>query len=75
MNEYLFNVIVEGEEDILKTWSESIYLAIDNIICMSVVDNIISIEEIETKKSWDFDGDINQLRVMHRVMLEGEIVN
>jgi|TARA_B110000259_G_C13875043_1_gene346454 hypothetical protein len=64
MNEYLFNVIVEGEEDILKTWSESIYLAIDNIICMSVVDNIISIEEIETKKSWDFDGDINQLRVL-----------
>jgi len=64
MKEYLFNVIVEGEEDILKTWAESIHYAIDNIICMSIVDNIIYIEEVETNKSWDFDGDFNQLRAM-----------
>ena len=31
---------------------------------MSIVDNIIYIEEVETNKSWDFNGDFNQLRAM-----------
>jgi hypothetical protein len=62
MKEYIFNVIVEGEEDILKTWSNNVHSAIDNMICMAVIDDIISIEEIETSKSWEFNGDFDHLR-------------
>ena len=50
MKEYLFEVVLEGDQDTLKTWADCVPSAIDNIVSMDSVSKIISIHELETSK-------------------------
>ena len=74
MQEYLFKVIIDGNEDILKTWSNEIHFAIDNIISLSLVENIISIKEVQSSQTWSFTGNINQLRKLRMELVKRNLL-
>lgn len=68
-----------GERTVLKTFANSVAFAIDNMVLLETVEDIFSIEDVETKRVWDFNGDFKQLKDMRKglpfdveKMVEGE---
>tara|TARA_B100001250_G_C19812620_1_gene796499 strand:+ start:1211 stop:1465 length:255 start_codon:yes stop_codon:yes gene_type:complete len=79
MKTYLMEVNNAGERTVLKTFANSVAFAIDNMVLLGTVEDIFSIEDVETKRVWDFNGDFNQLKDMRKglpfdveKMVEGE---
>ena len=55
-----------GERTVLKTFANSVAFAIDNMVLLETVEDIFSIEDVETKRVWDFNGDFKQLKDMRK---------
>ena len=75
MDEYIINVIVDGKQDKLKTFCNTIYSAIDSMIGLDFVDEIISVTRVSDNKTWDIeeDFDIKYLRSLRNEMDESLI--
>ena len=75
MDEYIINVVVDGKQDKLKTFCNTIYSAIDSMIGLDFVDEIISIIRVSDNKTWDIeeDFDIEYLRSLRNEMDESLI--
>lgn len=75
MDEYIINVVVDGKQDKLKTFCNTIYSAIDSMIGLDFVDEIISITRVSDNKTWDIeeDFDIEYLRSLRNEMDESLI--
>ena len=75
MDEYIINVVVDGKQDKLKTFCNTIYSAIDSMIGLDFVDEIISVTRVSDNKTWDIeeDFDIEYLRSLRNEMDESLI--
>ena len=75
MDEYIIDVIVDGKQDKLKTFCNTIYSAIDSMIGLDFVDEIISVTRVSDNKTWDIeeDFDIEYLRSLRNEMDESLI--
>lgn len=75
MDEYIIDVVVEGKQDKLKTFCNTIYSAIDSMIGLDFVDEIISVTRVSDNKTWDIeeDFDIEYLRSLRNEMDESLI--
>ena len=50
MYEFTCKVIIDGEEDIIKTFAYSVIEAIDNLVQMSIVEDVFSLTRDNPKK-------------------------
>ena len=75
MDEYIINVVVGGKQDKIKTFCNTIYSAIDSMIGLDFVDEIISVTRVSDNKTWDIeeDFDIEYLRSLRNEMDESLI--
>ena len=62
MYEFTCKVIIDGEEDIIKTFAYSVIEAIDNLVQMTIVEDVFSLTRNNPKKTWDFKGNFKLLR-------------
>ena len=63
MDEYVIDVVINGELDSLKTWCSSVYSAVDSMIGIDMVEDIKTITRSLDGKIWDVkDMDIDYLR-------------
>ena len=62
MYEFTCKVIIDGKEDIIKTFAYSVIEAIDNLVQMTVVEDVFSLTRNNPKKTWDFKGNFKLLR-------------
>ena len=62
MYEFTCKVIIDGEEDVIKTFAFSVIEAIDNLVQMSIVEDVFSLTRDNPKKTWDFKGNFKLLR-------------
>ena len=64
MYEFTCKVIIDGEEDVIKTFAFSVIEAIDNLVQMSIVEDVFSLTRDNPKKTWDFNGNFNLLCIL-----------
>ena len=57
MYEFTCKVIIDGKEDVIKTFAFSVIEAIDNLVQMSIVEDVLSLTRDNPKKTWDFIGN------------------
>ena len=62
MYEFTCKVMIDGEEDIIKTFAYSVIEAIDNLVQMTIVEDVFSLTRDVPKKTWDFKGNFKLLR-------------
>ena len=62
MYEYICKVVLDNQEDEIKTFAYSTLEAFDNLVSMEGVTDIISVVNKETDESFTFDGDLMALR-------------
>jgi|11BtaG_2_1085332.scaffolds.fasta_scaffold15462_6 hypothetical protein len=71
MDEYTIDVVIDGKQDTLKTFCNTIYSAIDSMIGLDVVEEIISVTRLKDNKTWDVkDMDVKYLRNLRNQMDE-----
>jgi len=76
MDEYIIDVIIDGQTDKLKTFCGSIYSAIDSMVGMDMVEKIITVTRIIDGRTWDIeDMDINYLRELRNEMDESLVAD
>lgn len=71
MNKFLCTVVLDNQINEIKTYANSIFEVFDNLICMDGVLDIVSVTNIETQETFQFDGDLDSLRRM-RDLIEDE---
>tara|TARA_B100002019_G_C21057951_1_gene492628 strand:+ start:201 stop:479 length:279 start_codon:yes stop_codon:yes gene_type:complete len=71
MNKFLCTVVLDNQINEIKTYANSIFEVFDNLVCMDGVLDIVSVTNIETQETFQFDGDLNSLRRM-RDLIEDE---
>jgi len=59
---YLVKVVIDGEEDELKSFGESEMEILDNMVEIPAVDEVLEIEDLETGKKWIGGGSLGKLR-------------
>tara|TARA_R100000988_G_C3999260_1_gene167846 strand:- start:613 stop:891 length:279 start_codon:yes stop_codon:yes gene_type:complete len=64
MHEYECEVIIDSEVETIKTFAFTIVEAIDNLISMAAVQDIVNLTQVNTGKNYPFMGDIKLLRQM-----------
>ena len=74
MDEFIFNVLIGQEEDEIKTWSTDLIIAIDTIISLDCVDDILSIKNVSSGDIFSFTGDILNLRSMRKEIGEEDFL-
>ena len=52
MDEYVIDVVINGEADSLKTWCSSVYSAVDSMIGIDMVEDIKTITRTLDGKVW-----------------------
>ena len=62
MYEYICKVVIDNQEDEIKTFAYSTLEAFDNLVSMAGVTDIISVVNKETDESFTFDGDLMALK-------------
>lgn len=62
MYEYICKVVIDNQEDEIKTFAYSTLEAFDNLVSMSGVTDIFSVVNKETDESFTFDGDLMTLK-------------
>ena len=62
MQTYICKVMLNDEEDEIKTYAYSILEAFDNLICMEGITDIVSVSNETTKEKFLFDGDYLALK-------------
>ena len=75
MNEYLCRVILDDKEDEIKTYAFSKFEALDNLISMLNVKEIISVTDLNTKETFIFTGDLNVLRKSRSSIKDESLIN
>tara|TARA_R110000823_G_C15804457_1_gene487550 strand:- start:431 stop:703 length:273 start_codon:yes stop_codon:yes gene_type:complete len=69
MDEYEIDVVINGAPDKLKTYCGSIYSAIDSMLGIEMVEEIISVKRTIDNKLWDIkDMDVSYLRQLKEKM-------
>jgi len=62
MHTYVCKVMLNDEEDEIKTYAYSILEAFDNLICMKGITDIVSVSDEITKQKFLFEGDYLALK-------------
>tara|TARA_B100000963_G_C22629603_1_gene674202 strand:- start:1171 stop:1446 length:276 start_codon:yes stop_codon:yes gene_type:complete len=62
MYEYICKVVLDNQEDEIKTFANSTLEAFDNLVSMSGVTDIFSVVNKETDELFTFDGDMMALK-------------
>jgi len=76
MDEYIIDVVINGKNDKLKTYCNSIYSAIDTMIGIDMVEGIKNITRTKDNKSWDInDMNIIELRELRGHIAEIDLQN
>lgn len=71
MDEYIIDVIIDDKPEQLKSYSDSLFAAIDNMVSFDSVKSIVKIFRIKDGKEWNFNnGALERLKE-----LRNEIVN
>jgi len=69
MDEYEIDVVINGAPDKLKTYCSSIYSAIDSMLGIEMVEEILSVRRTIDNKIWDIkDMDVAYLRQLKEKM-------
>ena len=69
MDEYEIDVVINGAPDKLKTYCSSIYSAIDSMLGIEMVEEILSVKRTIDNKIWDIkDMDVAYLRRLKEKM-------
>jgi hypothetical protein len=75
MKEYLITVVFDNQERaLLKTFGWSVQYAIDNMLALKSVVDIIDIEEVDTQYIWDFHGDFLELRRLREQVGDEDLI-
>ena len=65
MDEYTLDVIIDGYEEKIKTYTSSIENAVDAMVSLAAVVKILAITRTKDNKKWKFDsGELAYLRKM-----------
>ena len=65
MDEYTLDVIIDGHEEKIKTYTSSIENAVDAMVSLASVVKILAITRTKDNKKWKFDsGELAYLRKM-----------
>lgn len=63
MDEYIIKVIIDGKKDILKTYCNNIVSAIDTMVNIDMVEDIIHITRTKDCKEWSVSNtNMKELR-------------
>ena len=74
MDEYIVDVVINGKNDKLKTYCNSIYSAVDTMIGMDMVEEIKSVTRTKDDKAWDIEKmNIKKLRELRGYIPETEL--
>ena len=57
MYEFTCKVMIDGEEDVVKTFAYSVIEAIDNLVQMTIVEDVFSLTRDVPKKTWSCRSD------------------
>ena len=71
MNKFLCTVVLDNQINEIKSYANSIFEVFDNLVSMDGVMDIVSVTNIETQETFQFDGDLDSLRRM-RDLIEDE---
>jgi len=76
MDEYEIDVVINGAPDKLKTYCSSIYSAIDSMLGIEMVEEILSVKRTIDNKIWDIkDMDVAYLRQLKEKMDDNLLVD
>ena len=76
MDEYVIDVVINGAPDKLKTYCSSIYSAIDSMLGIEMVEEILSVKRTIDNKIWDIkDMDVAYLRQLKEKMDDNLLVD
>ncbi len=77
MDEYIIKVMIEGEKNILKTYCNNIVSAIDTMVNIESVEDILHITRTKDCKKWSVeDVNMTELRnlrsqIDEQILMEG----
>ena len=75
MDEYIIDVNFDGQKDIIKTYASSVYEAVDTIVAIETITDIISIVRSEDKKSWRTDNiNLSKLRELRNSINDESLI-
>ena len=64
MDEYVIDVIINGQSDSLKTWCSSVYSAVDSMVGIDMIEDIKTITRTLDGKVWDVkDMDLSLIHI------------
>ena len=65
MDEYLVDVLIDGDRETLKSFGNSIYAIIDSMITLESVENVFFVTRTKDSQTWDVENiDLVRLRAM-----------
>ena len=62
INTYIIKVKIDGNEEELKNFGESELEVLDNMVDISIVDEVTEIRELNTGRVWQGSGSLKGLR-------------
>ena len=66
MQEYIVKVEMDNNIQTLKTFSNSVEGAVDNMVKLDGVNKLFNILNADTLETWEFSEDIQRLREMRK---------
>ena len=66
MDEYVVEVEMNSQAQTLKTFSNSVEGAVDNMVKLEGVDKLFNILHVKTLENWEFSEDIKRLRELRK---------
>ena len=76
MDEYIIDVVIDGKDDKLKTYCNSIYSAVDTMIGINMVEEIKSVTRTKDDKFWEVNmKSTKRLRELRSHISEIDIQN
>ena len=64
INTYIIKVKIDGNEEELKNFGESELEVLDNMVDISIVDEVTEIRELNTGRVWQGSGSLKGLRMI-----------
>ena len=65
MDEYLVDVLIDGDRETLKSFGNSIYAIIDSMITLESVEDVFFVTRTKDSQTWDVENiDLVRLRAM-----------
>lgn len=68
VDEYLVEVEMDNGIHTLKTFSNSVEGAVDNMVQLEGVNKLFNILNLKTNKDWEFSGEIKKLREIRNML-------